>query len=79
MLCGVFQFVDRTHGLELVKDFLHAGHNQTEFGRKFWDQTVLGPLMRILVFKFFTAEVGGHVKGESRAFVNFGFQVNVSL
>lgn len=65
VLCDVVQFVDRTHGLELVENFLHPGHNQTEFGGKLWDQTVLGPLVRILVFGVCTAEVGSHVKGKS--------------
>ena len=65
VLCDVVQFVDRTHGLELVENFLHAGHNQTEFGGQLWDQTVLGPLVRILEFGVFTAEVGSHVKGKS--------------
>ena len=43
-----------THRLELVKDFLHAGHDQTELGRKFWNQTILDPLLRMLVFGVFT-------------------------
>jgi hypothetical protein len=65
VLCDVVHFVDRTHGLELVKNFLHTGHNQTEVGGKLWDQTVLRPLVRIFEFGVFTAEVGSYVKGKS--------------